>query len=474
MIPVREFNGQYVAVFGLGRTGLATVRALQAGGAKVHAWDDNEAARDRAIEQGFDLVDINKRDWQQYSALILSPGVPYRFPEPHRVVKLARMVGVEVLGDMELFARAVNALPIHSRPKIVGVTGTNGKSTTTSLIGHILKKAGKDVRVGGNIGVGVLDMAPLHANAVYVLELSSYQLDLVESLKCDVAVLLNITPDHIERHGDMSGYIAAKTRIFDNQTQSDLAVIGMDTMPTQIMMAKMASKHKQVCVGISSEYALGRGVSVVDGHLFDSQNGRAMSIGNINEIRTLPGAHNHQNAAAAYAACRGLGIDPSMIMEAMASFPGLAHRQETVGRVGHVTFINDSKATNGQAAVQALKSYPKVYWIAGGVPKSDGLSDVRPWFGQIAKAYLIGEAQTQFARELGNDVPYLKCGTLRRAIGEALEDARASGEPDPIILLSPACASFDQFKDFEARGEAFRHLVSGLMSETEKLQAATA
>ena len=471
MIPIREFAGQYVAVFGLGRTGLATVRALQSGGAKVHAWDDNESARERAIEAGFDLVDINKRDWQQYSALILSPGIPYRYPEPHRVVKLARMVGVDVIGDMELFARAVNALPLHSRPRIVGITGTNGKSTTTSLIGHILKKAGKDVRVGGNIGIGVLDMAPLHANAVYVLELSSYQLDLMESLKCNVAVLLNLTPDHLERHGGMDGYIAAKRRIFDNQSTNDYAVIGMDTMATQATMMKLSAKGEQHCIGVSSEYALGRGVSVVEGRLFDSQNGRAMLVGDLRNISTLPGRHNHQNAAAAYAACRGLGLDPSIIMEAMASFPGLSHRQEVVGKVGRVTFVNDSKATNGQAAVQALKSYPKVFWIAGGVAKSDGLTDVAPFFDHITKAYLIGEAQNDFARALSGTVPYQTCGTLRRAIAEAHRDAAASGEPDPIVLLSPACASFDQFKDFEARGEEFRQLVSSLMDEDERLHA---
>lgn len=471
MIPIKEFAGQYVAVFGLGRTGLATVRALLAGGAKVHAWDDNEAAREHAISEGFELVDINKRDWQQYSALVLSPGVPYRYPEPHRVVKLARMVGVEVIGDMELFARAVNALPEHSRPRVVGVTGTNGKSTTTSLIGHILKKAGKDVRVGGNIGVGVLDMAPLHANAVYVLELSSYQLDLVESLKCDVAVLLNITPDHLERHGGFDGYVGAKRQIFENQEAPDYAVIGMDSPVTQAMMMKLTARNKQKCVGVSSEFALGRGISVVEGRLFDSQNGRATLVGDLRQIETLPGRHNHQNAAAAYAACRGLGLDPSVIMEAMLSFPGLAHRQEVVGRVGKVTFVNDSKATNGQAAVQALKSYPKVYWIGGGVAKSDGLNDVEPFFSHITKAYLIGEAQKDFSRALGTRVPNMQCGTLRRAVADAYHDAMASSEPDPIILLSPACASFDQFKDFEARGEEFRTLVASLQSEEERLHA---
>ena len=471
MIPIHEFAGQSVAVFGLGRTGLATVRALQKGGAIVHAWDDSQKARDMAQDAGLELVDINKRDWQQYSALILSPGIPYRFPEPHRVVKLARMVGVEVIGDMELFARAVSALPAHSRPKIVGVTGTNGKSTTTSLIGHILTKAGKDVRVGGNIGVGVLDMAPLNANSVYVLELSSYQLDLVESLKCDVALLLNITPDHLERHGGIEGYVNAKRRIFDNQDAKDVAILGMDTMPTQCTMMKLAAIGKQTCVGVSSEYALGRGVSVLDGTLFDSQSGRAYEIGDLSKVATLPGKHNHQNAAAAYAACRALGLEQSVIMDAIESFRGLAHRQQIVGKVGKVTFVNDSKATNGQAAIQALRSYDKVFWIAGGVAKSDGLTDVVPYFKHIEKAYLIGEAQKDFSSALGTENAHVRSGTLRRAVTEAYQDALNSNDPAPVILLSPACASFDQFADFEARGNEFSYLVDSLIADDDRLQA---
>ena len=279
MIPITEYAGRDVAVFGLGRTGLSAAKALKAGGARVHAWDDNEETRAKAEAAGLTLSDINKRDWQTFAALVLSPGVPYKFPQPHRIVRMAEMTNVPIVGDMELFARAVQALPERGRPKIVGITGTNGKSTTTALIGHILKQAGRDVRIGGNIGTGVLDLAPLHANAIYVLELSSYQLDLVKSLHCDVAVLLNITPDHLDRHGGMDGYQAAKMRIFQNQTERDVAVIGFDDVITQSIAIGLSANGPARVVQASSTYALGRGVSAVDGRLYDSSGGQANHVG---------------------------------------------------------------------------------------------------------------------------------------------------------------------------------------------------
>lgn len=465
MIPITEYANRDVAVFGLGRTGLSAAKALMAGGARVHAWDDDEATRRRAIEAGVPLSDINKRDWQGFAALVLSPGVPYKFPQPHRVVRLAEMTGVPVVGDMELFARAVLALPERARPKVIGITGTNGKSTTTALIGHILKCAGRDARVGGNIGTGVLDMAPLHANAVYVLELSSYQLDLVKSLHCDIAVFLNISPDHLDRHGGMDGYIAAKMRIFDNQKPGDAAIVGIDDLHTQSIAMSLSARGPARVVQVSSGYALGRGVSAIEGRLFDSLSGKAVRAGDLRPIPTLPGAHNHQNAAAAYAACRTLGVDPGVIMEAIQSFPGLAHRLERVGEIDGVTFINDSKATNAQAAEQALKAFPRVYWIAGGRPKSDGVDALAPYFPRIAKAYLIGEAQEAFSQTLKGRAPVAKSGTIDQAVAEALRDALAAGDPNPVVLLSPACASFDQFKDFEARGEAFRKAVAALSGD---------
>jgi UDP-N-acetylmuramoylalanine--D-glutamate ligase len=467
MIPITEYAGRDVAVYGLGRTGLSAAKALAAGGARVHAWDDGEAARLKAEAEGVNVSDINKRDWQKFAALVLSPGIPYRFPQPHRLVRMAEMMNVPVVGDMELFARAVQALPEKGRPKVIGITGTNGKSTTTALIGYILKEAGRDVRVGGNIGKGVLDMAALNANAVYVLELSSYQLDLVESLRCDVAVFLNISPDHLDRHGGMDGYVDAKKRIFANQRERDVAIIGIDDSHAQaVAMGRQRPGDARV-VQISSEFGLARGVSAVDGHLYDSTGGQAIRVGNLAEATALPGRHNFQNAAAAYAACLAIGVAPSRIMAGIRSFPGLPHRMELVGEIDGVRFINDSKATNAQAAEQALKTYPKVHWIVGGVPKAEGIKPLEPWFDRIAQAYLIGESEPAFAKTLKDRAPAMSCGTLEAATQAAFDAAKASGEPNPVVLLSPACASFDQYKDFEARGDAFREVVQRLVAQVE-------
>ncbi len=467
MIPITEYAGRDVAVYGLGRTGIAAARALTAGGARVHAWDDGEAARAKAEEAGIKVSDINKRDWQKFAALVLSPGIPLKFPQPHRLVRLAEMTGVPVVGDIELFARAVQAMPEKGRPKIVGITGTNGKSTTTALIGHILKEAGRDARVGGNIGTGVLDMTPLNANAIYVLELSSYQLDLCESLHCDVSLLLNISPDHLDRHGGMDGYVAAKKRIFMNQRPRDTAVIGIDDPISQVIAMTNQRPGEARVVPISSSFGLARGVSAVDGHLYDSTGGQAIKAGELAEAPALPGQHNYQNAAAAYAACKALGISPTLIMAGIRSFPGLAHRMELVGEVDGVRFVNDSKATNAQAAEQALKTWPKVHWIAGGVAKAEGIEPLKPWFDRLAGAYLIGESQGAFARTLSDKAPVHKCGTLQAAVQAAYDAARANGEDNPIVLLSPACASFDQFKDFEARGDAFRDIVAQLAAPSD-------
>lgn len=471
MIPITEYAGKDVAVYGLGRTGLSAARALKAGGARVHAWDDNEETRAKAEAAGIALSDINKRDWQTFAALVLSPGIPYKYPQPHRLVRMAEMTGVPVIGDMELFARAVQALPERARPKIVGITGTNGKSTTTALIGHILKQAGRDVRVGGNIGTGVLDLAALHSNAVYVLEMSSYQLDLVKSLRCDVAVFMNLSPDHLDRHGGMDGYQAAKMRIFQNQTEKDVAVIGFDDVYTQSIAIGLSAKGPQKVVQISSTYTLGKGISAVDGRLYDNQSGKAEFVGKLDECPALLGRHNYQNAAAAYAACRALGLDPGTIMAGLRSFSGLAHRMEAVGEIDGIRFINDSKATNAQAAEQALRSFKNIYWIAGGVPKAEGIAPLAPLFPNITKAYLIGQAEDVFAATLHGKVASQVCGALDRAVEAAYRDAKAAGEPGAVVLLSPACASFDQFKDYEQRGDAFRRLVQGMMPASLKVTA---
>lgn len=472
MIAITEYAGREVAVYGLGRSGLAAAKALAAGGARVHAWDEGEVARSRASEAGVNVSDLNKRDWQKFAALVLSPGIPYRFPRPHRLVKLAEMTGVPVVGDVELFARAVQALPEKGRPRIVGITGTNGKSTTTALIGHVLREAGRDARVGGNIGTGVLDMDALHANAIYVLELSSYQLDLTASLHCDVAVLLNMSPDHLDRHNGMDGYVMAKKRIFRNQTAKDVAVVGIDDPRSQAIAMGRSRPGEARMVPISAEFGLAGGVSAVAGHLFDSTGGQAIRIGHLDSAPALKGRHNHQNAAAAYAVCQALGVAPGRILSALESFPGLPHRMERVGALDGVHFINDSKATNAQAAEQSLKTWPRVHWIVGGQAKAGGLDDLEPYFDHVAHAYLIGESSDAFAARLKGKVPATTCGTLDVAVRAAFTAARASGDPDPIVLLAPACASFDQFKDFEARGEAFRQAVEALMSSAEARQVA--
>jgi UDP-N-acetylmuramoylalanine--D-glutamate ligase len=461
MIPVRGFEGRTVAVFGLARTGLAAARALVAGGAQVALWDDKPASRELAVAEGFELTDLNTADWSDFAALMLSPGVPLTHPAPHWTVEKARASGVEILGDVELFARTVNAAPEHKRPKIVSITGTNGKSTTTALIGHICASAGRDTRIGGNIGVGILSLDDMHGGAVYVLELSSYQLDLTSSLKPDVAILLNVSPDHLDRHGGMEGYVAAKRRVLLNQGKGDTAVIGVDDSWGQHICTEITAANRRTIVPISAGRAMGRGVYVLDGLLYDATAERAVEVVDLKRARSLPGRHNWQNAAAAYAAAKGLGVPADEAAQHLMTFPGLAHRMETVGTVGRVRFVNDSKATNADAARQAMSSYPRFYWIAGGQPKAGGIEDLESLFPRIEKAYLIGEAADAFAQTLKGKAQAIQSGTMEAAVRAAYADARASGH-DAIVLLSPAGASFDQFADFEERGEAFRSAVMAL------------
>ncbi|PHY12560.1 UDP-N-acetylmuramoyl-L-alanine--D-glutamate ligase [Caulobacter sp. B11] len=461
MIPVRGFEGKTVAVFGLGRTGLTAARALLAGGAKVALWDEKAASREAAAAEGLDVVDLSTADWSAFAALMLSPGVPLTHPKPHWTVDKAREAGVEVLGDVELFARTVNAAPDHKKPKIVAITGTNGKSTTTALIGHMFRHAGRDTRVGGNIGLGVLGLDDMHGGAVYVLELSSYQLDLTSSLKADATVLLNLSPDHLDRHGGMDGYIAAKRRIFLNQGKGDTAIIGVDDPWCQQICTEITAANRRTIWPISAGKAMGRGVYALQGVLYDATGERVTEMADLLRAKSLPGRHNWQNACAAYAAAVALGIPPMQAVEGLMSFPGLAHRMETVAKIGRVRFVNDSKATNADAARQAMSSYPKIYWIAGGVAKAGGIDDLADLFPRVAGAYLIGEAAGEFGKTLDGKAPVRQCVSIEVATAAAYADALDSGE-DAIVLLSPACASFDQFSDFEARGEAFRAAVEGL------------
>ncbi|PVM80954.1 UDP-N-acetylmuramoyl-L-alanine--D-glutamate ligase [Caulobacter radicis] len=467
MIPVRGFEDKTVAVFGLGRTGLTAARALIAGGAKVALWDEKEAGREAARAEGLPVVDLSTADWSQFSALMLSPGVPLTHPKPHWTVEAAKAAGVEILGDVELFARTVNAAPEHKKPKIIAITGTNGKSTTTALIGHLCQQAGRDTRVGGNIGAGILGLEDMHGGAVYVLELSSYQLDLTSSLHADATVLLNLSPDHIDRHGSMEGYIAAKRRIFLNQGKGDTAIIGVDDPWCQQICTEITAANRRTIWPISAGKAMGRGVYALQGVLYDATGERVTEMADLLRARSLPGRHNWQNAAAAYAAAIAIGIPPVQAVEGLMTFPGLAHRMETVGKIGKVAFVNDSKATNADAARQAMSSYPKFYWIAGGVPKAGGIEDLADLFPRVACAYLIGQAAEAFGKTLDGKAPVKQCGDIETAVAAAHADAAATGQ-DAIVLLSPACASFDQFSDFEARGEAFRAAVNGLVKPKAK------
>ncbi len=463
MIAARAFAGKGVAVFGLARSGLAAVRALKAGGARVTAWDDREPARNAAVEAGAAVLPVAEWRWAEIAALILSPGVPLTHPAPHPAVLAARAAGVEVIGDVELFAREIRPEPdADGAAPVIAITGTNGKSTTTALIGHILSASGYNAEVGGNIGKPVLELSPPGARTIYVIEMSSYQIDLSPGFVPDVAVLSNITPDHIDRHGSLSGYAAVKARLLAQTAKDGLAVVGVDDPQSSAICTQLSARGAAQPVPVSAGKVLGRGVFVLDGVLYDAQNQRATRVMDLKDAAHLPGAHNWQNAALAYAACRPFVRDARAVASAIADFPGLPHRLEDVGRIGNVAFVNDSKATNADAAERALVCYPDIFWIAGGKPKEGGIESLRPYFPRIRKAYLIGEAASRFADTLAGHVIYEISGTLDKAVASALADASQSAAAAPVVLLSPACASFDQFRDFEARGEAFRDAVAAL------------
>lgn len=457
MIAATGFDKRNVAVLGLGKSGLATVRALEAGGANVFAWDDSEAKRSEAKLAGFRLSDPNGWDWTTFSALILSPGIPLTHPVPHEAVGKARAANVEVIGDVELFQRAVNAAGKDTR--VVAITGTNGKSTTTALIGHMVRRCGGDAQVGGNIGRAVLDLDAPEKGIVYVVEVSSYQIDLAPGLAPDIAVLLNITPDHIDRHGTLEHYADVKARIFARQGVGDTAVIGVDDAMTSKICTQEVARRAETVVPVSIGKALSRGVYVLDGVIYDSTGTQAAKVGDLREIKTLAGAHNWQNAAAAYATGRALDYQRERILAAFESFPGLAHRMEIVGEADGVRFVNDSKATNADAASKALATYDNIYWIIGGKAKEGGIASLEPWFAKIRRAYLIGDAARSFAETLKGKVEAVHCGTLDRAVEAAARDAAADGAALKVVLLSPACASFDQFSSFEERGDVFRAAV---------------
>lgn len=471
MIPVRTFCGKKAAVFGLARSGLAAIHALRAGGAEVVAWDDDEEKRGEAAQTGAEVENLYEADWATIDACILSPGVPLTHPAPHTIVTKAQENDIEVIGDLELFARELSQA--LNAPKLICITGTNGKSTTTSLVGHVLSESGVSCDVGGNIGEPALALSEFAAHKkAYALEVSSYQLDLSPSLKPDVSVLLNISPDHLDRHGGMNGYVSSKKKIFKNQASSETAVVSVDDPYTSEICTELSQSGIGQVIPISVGKALSKGVYVIDGILFDGLNTPAVEVADLHECPNLLGHHNWQNAAAGFAVGKTLGIASDVIVRALMSFSGLPHRLELIIRLNGVRFINDSKATNVDAARQALSAFDNIYWIAGGRSKTNSLDSLQQYLPRVKHAYLIGESAESLSGSLDGLADCKVSGTLTAALHHAYEDARRDGVPDPVILLSPACASFDQFSDFEDRGDQFRRAVQDLVAHEDRGGAA--
>ena len=464
MIPVTIFAGKKVAVFGLGGSGLVSASALLAGGADVVAFDDDALSVAKANAAGIPTADLHNIDWSRIAALVLAPGVPLTHPVPHWVAALARTAGIEVIGDIELFCRERRSLAPHA--PFVAVTGTNGKSTTTALVAHLAASAGMDAQLGGNIGTAILSLAPPRAGRiqpvrVYVIECSSYQIDLAPTLDPSVGILINLSEDHLDRHGTMEHYASVKERLVAGVPKDGTAIVGVDDAWCRTIADRLDRSGTRV-VRISIRRELTEGLYVEAGRIMRATGGAASAIADLNGIGALRGLHNAQNAACAAAAALALGLPPAAIQAGLRSFPGLAHRMEEVGRCGAVLFVNDSKATNADSAAQALACFGDIFWIAGGRAKTGGIESLRDFFPRIRKAYLIGEAAEEFAATLGSAVPHEIAGTLDKALAAAARDAETAPAREPVVLLSPACASFDQYRNFEARGDAFRALVHEL------------
>ena len=456
MIPVQGLTGAKVAILGLGRSGLSAARALAAGGAVPICWDDNPAARAAAQAEGFDCVDLGKAGvFDDIARLIVSPGIPHLYPAPNPVIVAAQDAGVPVDNDIGLFFQSFATLAWDNFdvvPKIIAITGSNGKSTTSALVHHILKHAGRPTQLAGNIGRGVLDIEPAIDGEVVVLELSSYQTDLARNLTPDVAVFTNLSPDHLDRHAGMGGYFAAKRRLFA-EGGPDRAVIGVDEPEGRFLAGQLsegAADDRVIRVSVDRKLTgLGWQVFARKGFLSEYRGGKQIGSIDLRSITGLPGAHNHQNACAAYAACRTLGFAPKIVEAAFHSFGGLPHRSQTVGEAGGVRFVNDSKATNVDSAVKALAAFKNIRWICGGLEKEGGLGSLSEPLETVRKAYVIGREAAQFAMKLGGEAEV--CGTMDVAVARAVEDAEAGD----VVLLAPAAASFDQYDSFERRGEDF-------------------
>ncbi len=462
VIPVRGAEEACVAVLGLGRSGVSAACALNAGGARAVCWDDGAEARAAAEARGLALRDLGQPGaLADVAALIVSPGIPHLYPAPHPVVLAALHAGVPLDNDIGLFFRSLGT-PDWDRfdtpPRVIAVTGSNGKSTTAALVQHILTHAGRDAQLAGNIGRGVLDIDPPGDGGVVVLELSSYQTDLARALTPDIAIFTNLTPDHLDRHGGIGGYFAAKRRLFA-EGGPDRAVVGVDEVEGLFLAGQIAEGHDRLIAVSVTRPLAGPGWSVAapDGHLTETRGTREVARIALAGIAGLPGAHNHQNACAAYAACRALAVAPRVIEAALHDFPGLPHRSQRIALRQGVAYVNDSKATNADAAAKALQSFDRIRWIAGGLGKEGGIASLTPHLGRVAKAYLIGHSGPAFALQIGA-TPSAQCGDIATAVARAAAEA----EPGDTVLLAPAAASFDQFPDFEARGDAFIAAVRAL------------
>jgi UDP-N-acetylmuramoylalanine--D-glutamate ligase len=502
MIASPRFKDKTVFILGLGKSGCSTARALYQAGANVLVWDDQEKTRKARAAEGIPLANLDALKWKEVDYFVLSPGIPHRYPAPHPLAAQAQEAGLSPINDLELL--------YQSQPQAcyMGITGTNGKSTTTSLIAHILKEVGKPVEVGGNLGIPVMDLKPLPPEGTYVLEVSSYQLETAPSLHFNISILLNITPDHLDRHGGFEGYVQSKRLLFQNATVQDTLVISVDDEPCRKIYEELKASSQVQLIPISVERVLSEGIYVKDGLLYETQIGKLDkhthstchpreggdpkqssgsdqyvmdsrfrgndniindvekdSIFDLNSLEHLRGKHNWQNVAAAYGALRVRGLEPQQVMPGITSFPGLAHRQEIIALHKNVLFVNDSKATNAEAVEKVFNSYPEasIYWLLGGRSKEGGIASLTPYFSKIQHGFIFGEATDLFAETLKGHVPYTLCASLEEAVYKAAALAFKEKKDSPMVLLSPACASFDQFKDFEARGHAFCQAVQDVI-----------
>ncbi|MGL4323199.1 MAG: UDP-N-acetylmuramoyl-L-alanine--D-glutamate ligase [Beijerinckiaceae bacterium] len=463
MTPVTHAKGKHIAVVGLGGSGLATARALMAGGVHVIAWDDNEAQRVKATAEGITILPIGEFPWPAMDSIVLAPGIPLTHKDgkafTHEAVAAARHFHVEVIGDIELFCR--ERAHIAPEAPFVAITGTNGKSTTTALVAHILRACRRDVQMGGNIGAAILSLEPPSDRRVHVVECSSFQIDLAPGLHPDVGIFLNLTPDHLDRHGTIDDYWAIKHRLV---ASSHHAVIGIDDA---------WSRHSAMLIAPETRTMVStRGDADLVWHAGYIYSGKAggLQLASVSGIGSLRGEHNGQNAAAAIAACLKMGCTRHDIQAALQTFPGLAHRMEMIGKKDRVLFVNDSKATNADSTEKALSSFPAdIYWIVGGKPKEGGIESLRAYFPRVAKAYLVGSSSEEFASTLDGQVVYSPCGTIDNAVMQAYNDAQKSDAAEPVVMLSPACASYDQFPNFEVRGDYFRKLAQAIIATTVTL-----